>query len=56
MDEFSDNHQPQPDERLKEQKAIEKLDTVLHELPLRQQQAFYSGNGKDSALKTLHMQ
>ena len=40
MDEFADATQTEPGEKLKEQQAMAALDKAMHQLPLRQQQAF----------------
>ena len=40
MDEFEQNTVAEPDEALKRSQTMDALDQALHELPLRQQQAF----------------
>ena len=40
MDEFADTTQREPGEKLKEQQAMTALNKAMHQLPLRQQQAF----------------
>lgn len=40
MDEFADLSQAEPEQQLKEQQAMMALNNALHNLPLRQQQAF----------------
>ena len=40
MDEFADLSQAEPEQQLKEQQTMIALDQAIHQLPLRQQQAF----------------